>query len=152
MAKYSLTLFALLSLSPAGLFASDAGTDACLKNNKFDKDVNNTHLHCEYSPADGLRKWTITRPEVTKPLTEYPDIVFEPYDRVLVSAQGCVNVGKTVTSPDWRRYVDPEGSWTDRFLHGLIWIPGARIYDKSEYLVTPVGTAPVRILSIAGGA
>jgi hypothetical protein len=103
---------------------------------------------CKPLGAQG-RIWTIIRPDVTKPLTEYPDIVFHNRDRVLVSADGCVNVG--TKTPDWRRYVDPQGSRTDRFFHGLIWIPGARIYDKSEFLVTPVGTAPVRISSIAGG-
>lgn len=105
--------------------------------------------HVDCIPEGVGRKCTISRPDVTRPLTEYPEVEFHSGDRVLVSAQGCVNVG--LTSPDWRRYVDPEGSRTDRFFHGLIWIPGARIYDKSEYLVTPVGTAPVRISSIAGG-
>jgi hypothetical protein len=149
MAKFSLTLFVLLFVSPAWLFATPTDLPVpCAGVNPDGINIGQTHLKCEL--VDGnIHKWTITQPDVTKPLTEYPNIVFHADDRVLVSAEGCVNVG--TKTPDWRRYVDPEGSRTDRFFHGLIWIPGARIYDKSEFLVTPVGTAPIRISSIAGG-
>ncbi len=104
-------------------------------------------LLCE-PQADGVR-WTIERPEVRRHLTVYPDIRFAAGDRVTVRAKGCVNTG---TKPKmWKRYVDPYGNDTDRFYHGLIWIPGARIEHQGERLATPVGTAPVRITGIAGG-
>jgi hypothetical protein len=112
-----------------------------------------SQLHCDDLPG-GVRRWTITRPEVRQRLTEYPDIVFNPGESVLISARGCVNVqggtGKRRKGNDWRRYVDPDGPSTDRSYHGTVWVPGARIVRDGQQLLTPVGTAPVRISSIAG--
>ncbi len=104
-------------------------------------------IWCEQQ-TDGVR-WIVERPEVRRQLTVYPDIRFAPGDRVTVRAKGCVNTGNRPKM--WKRYVDPYGNDTDRFYHGLIWIPGARIEHQGERLVTPVGTAPVRISGIAGG-
>jgi hypothetical protein len=104
---------------------------------------------CDDLPGN-IRKWTIVKPDVSKRLTEYPQITFDRGDSVLVSASGCVNVG--TNKPDWRRYVDPSGNNTDRFFHGLIWIPGARIPHDPQPLVTPVGTGPVPIASVAGSS
>jgi len=107
-------------------------------------------LHCDLLPGD-IRRWTIKRPEVRQRLTEYPEIVFNPGESVLISAHGCVNVkGAGKKGDDWRRYVDPEGTHTDRSFHGTVWVPGARIARDGQLLVTPVGTAPVRISSISG--
>jgi hypothetical protein len=114
----------------------------------FERAIGQTYLRCD-SNGRTLR-WTITRPDVTKQLTEYRDITFSPGDQVLVSAEGCVNVARDPNRHDWRRYVDPEGSDTDRHFHGLIWIPGASVRDNSQLLVTAAGTAPVRISSVSG--
>jgi hypothetical protein len=120
---------------------------------RFDRDIGETHLHCESAAADRkgtTTRWTITRPDVTKQLIEYRDISFTPSDEVLVSAQGCVDVARDPNRHDWRRYVDPEGSNTDRHFHGLIWIPGASVANNSQLLVTAAGTGPVRISSVSG--
>jgi hypothetical protein len=112
-----------------------------------------THLHCESTVPDGngaTIKWIITRPDVTKQLIEYRDITFRQGDQVLVSARGCVDVATDQNKHDWRRYVDPQGSGTDRHFHGLIWIPGASLRDNSQLLFTAAGTAPVRISSVSG--
>jgi hypothetical protein len=86
-------------------------------------------------------------PEVRQRITEYPAIQFHPHETVFVSARGSVRVGKNF----WKRYVDPDGSNTDRYYHGLIWIPGARIRYNNQFLVTPVGTSLVRISSVSPG-
>ena len=111
--------------------------------------LNSIQPRCENLPGN-IRKWRIDRPDVSKRLTEYPQITFDRGDSVLVSASGCVNVG--INKPDWRRFVDPSGNNTDRFYHGLIWIPGARIPHDPQLLVTPVGTGPVPIASVAGSS
>jgi hypothetical protein len=108
-------------------------------------------LHCDNLEPGDIRRWTIKRPEVRQRLTEYPEIVFYPGESVLISARGCVNVkGEGKRGNDWRRYVDPEGTDTDRSFHGTVWVPGARIARDGQLLVTPAGTAPVRISSISG--
>jgi len=113
-----------------------------------------TRLYCQ-SPSDKYSttttiEWTIQNPDATKQLIEYRDITFSPGDQVLVSAKGCVDVARKTNEHDWRRYVDPVGSGTDRHFHGLIWIPGASVRDNSQFLYTAVGTGPVRISSVSG--
>lgn len=120
----------------------------------FERPIGETHLECDYLPdknGDTIR-WQITKPDVTQQLTEYRDITFNVGDQVLVSAEGCVDVSPDLNRHDWRRYVDPQGSNTDRFFHGLIWIPGASVRDTStsQPLFTTAGTGPVRISSISG--
>ena len=126
----------------------------CPGNNpaRFDRDIEQTHLRCDSSSdADAATiQWTITNPDTTKQLIEYRDITFIPGDQVLVSARGCVDVARNTDDHDWRRYVDPEGSGTDRHFHGLIWIPGASVRDNSQLLYTALGTGPVRISSVSG--
>jgi hypothetical protein len=118
----------------------------------FDRYVDQTHLQCEYSDgtSSDMIKWKITKPDVAKQLTDYRDVTFSPGDEVLVSAGGCVDVARKPGKHDWRRYVDPQGGNTDRYFHGLIWIPGASVRENSELLVVPAGTAPVRMSSISG--
>jgi hypothetical protein len=108
-------------------------------------------LKCEQI-QDGI-KWTITKPEVRRRLTEYPDITFEPGQVVSVTAGGCVNTSSRDHS--WRDYVNAaDEQWhfernADRLFHGLIWIPGASIQHRGVQLPTPVGTALVRIAAVA---
>jgi hypothetical protein len=119
---------------------------------RLNRDVGETHLHCDSSSdANGATiQWSITNPDATKQLIEYRDITFSPGDQVLVSARGCVDVARNTDDHDWRRYVDPVGSGTDRHFHGLIWIPGASVRDNSQLLYTAAGTGPVRISSVSG--
>jgi hypothetical protein len=128
------------------LLASRAVLAQCTSDNPlpFDRRIGQTQLHCEYLPEEDLRKWTITRPNVAARMTEYSDISFKPGEYIHVYAQGCVNIGPG-NKTDWRRYVDPEGPGTDRFFHGLIWIPGAR----QQGLSTSAGTAPVPISAVS---
>lgn len=65
----------------------------------------------------------IDRPNVRQRMTEYPMIRFKPGDTITVRAGGCVQTGGA--GHTWKRYVDPIGWESDRYYHGLIWIPGA---------------------------
>ena len=84
-------------------------------------------------------------PGVTQRITQYRQIKFEAGETVFVEAHGCVN---TVVD-GWKRYVDPAGGSTDRYYHGLIWIPQARIMHEGALAITPVGTSLVRISSVS---
>lgn len=64
----------------------------------------------------------IDRPTVTKRRTEYSAITFQPNDRILVQAGGCVQTGGSGAT--WKRFVNPQGPNSDRLYHGLISIPG----------------------------
>lgn len=66
-------------------------------------------------------QFEIAKPDVTHPRVVRSDITFQPGDEVIVHAGGCVNVG----GGDWRDYVAPTGSQSDRLFHGRINIPGA---------------------------
>jgi len=99
--------------------------------------------------SEGTVTWTVTRPEVKRRITEYPEIEFHAGDIVTVSAGGCVDTGgagKTL-----KQYVGPWGIDTDRLYHGLIWIPGAKVIDGDRHLIVPVGTSLVRLASITAG-
>ena len=103
-------------------------------------------ISCE-DLGGGTMKWTIKHPEVRQPLTEYNDIEFRAEDRVTVeAASGCVDTGGHGNT--WKRYVDPSGDNTDRLYHGLIWIPGAKVRNGADLLITPVATFPVRISGV----
>jgi len=144
----------LLYFVPPLLFAGSLCFGQCAEDGArtLDRDVGKTHLHCDSSSdADGTTiHWTITNPDTTKQLIEFRDIAFSPDDQVLVSAKGCVDVARYPGDHDWRRYVDPVGSNTDRHFHGLIWIPGASVRENGQPLYTAAGSGPVRISSVAG--
>lgn len=74
---------------------------------------------------------------MNQPFTAYPNISFQPGDRVWLDAGGCVQTGGS--GKTWKRYVDPDGEAADRRYHGLVFIPG----------VTP---GPVRISGLLGRA
>jgi len=79
---------------------------------------------------------TIQSPDVGQPITEYPNIVFQPHERVVVTAGGCVQTGgfggetwKLYANPDYT-YAAADGTPNDEYngpvlYQGLIWIPGA---------------------------
>ncbi len=108
-------------------------------------------LRCD--EFNGDRYWTITRPAINQRLTDYPDITFKPGQIVsIVDVHGYVNVGAATNK--WKKYDAPEDDfWSterdiDRLYHGLIWIPGARLYRSGQTFSVPAGTAPVRILGV----
>jgi hypothetical protein len=96
--------------------------------------------------SNNIVTWKISRPEVRRRITEYPEIDFRPNDIVRVDASGCVDPGGVGNT--WKQYVNPSGLNTDRLYHGLIWIPGAEVVDGKKQLIVPVGTSLVRIASI----
>jgi hypothetical protein len=65
--------------------------------------------------------WRIDQPNVKQHITEYPQIRFQPRDRITIDAGGCVQTGGL--GPTWKLYVHPSGGDADRLFHGLIWIP-----------------------------
>jgi uncharacterized repeat protein (TIGR01451 family) len=67
--------------------------------------------------------WRIDSPDVTRPRQLIPQIVFQPFDEVVVRAGGCAQTGGA--GDTWKRYVNPSGGATDRLYHGRIFIPGA---------------------------
>jgi hypothetical protein len=75
----------------------------------------------------------IDQPEVRRPFTDYPTIVFRPGDVVRIKADGCVQTGGRGRT--WKRYVDPSGPNADRLYHGLILIPGMRGLTRIKDLV-----------------
>jgi hypothetical protein len=70
-----------------------------------------------------LDLWDISKPNVRRMMTEYPQITFREGDRVTVTANGCVQTGGK--GDTWKRYIDPKGPNADRLYHGLVWVPGA---------------------------
>lgn len=79
-------------------------------------------------PDDGhMVVWRIDQPDLTKPRTLYPSVIFKKYDEVIVHAGGCVDTGGILPSINrtWKRYVNPTGRDADRLYHGRISIPGA---------------------------
>src|ERR1043165_2448492 len=89
------------------------------------------HTLISYAQGDGQisrevkgnkESWRIRQPNVRQHITPYPQIRFQPGDRITIEAGGCVQtggIGKT-----WKHYVNPRGPNADRLYHGLIWIPG----------------------------
>jgi hypothetical protein len=67
--------------------------------------------------------WRIDEPDVTRPMVEFPQISFVPGDKVTVSGGGCVQTGGY--GDTWKRYIDPLGSNSDQYYHGMVLIPGA---------------------------
>jgi hypothetical protein len=65
----------------------------------------------------------IDEPDVRQPIEEFRSVRFQPGDRVIVDAGGCVQTGGAGRT--WKRYVDPRGPNSNRLYHGLIMIPGA---------------------------
>jgi hypothetical protein len=55
-------------------------------------------------------------------ITEYPQIRFQPGDRITIDAGGCVQTGGAGRT--WKLYVHPTGPNADHLYHGLVWIPG----------------------------
>jgi len=90
----------------------------------------------------------IDQPDVKHSVTSYPAVTFKPGDRVVVQAAGCVQTGGH--GKTWKRYVNPSGANSDRFYHGLIFIPGITLGEKldristriNQTLVIPAGVAP----------
>jgi hypothetical protein len=66
--------------------------------------------------------YRIDKPDVRVAEKEYPNIQFEPGDRVIVLAGGCVQRGGS--GDTWKRYVDPRGENSDKYYFGKIYIPG----------------------------
>ena len=67
--------------------------------------------------------WVIERPDVRRRLTRYRQIRFQPGDRVVVRAHGCVN--RKGSGNTTYRYVNPVGPQGNGRYSGLIYIPGA---------------------------
>jgi hypothetical protein len=96
-------------------------------------------------PAPDHPYYEITQPIVNTRLAAYPQIHFNPGDRVTVlEAGGCVNTGGS--GKTWKDYVSPKGAEAARLYHGLIWIPGAAQDGK----FVPEGSAPMRIEGAVG--
>src|SRR5712691_8770113 len=75
-----------------------------------------------HTPKGNGETWRIDEPNVRQHITPYPNIRFQPGDRVTITAGGCVQTGGA--GQTWKRYVDPRGPNADRLYHGLIQIPG----------------------------
>jgi hypothetical protein len=73
------------------------------------------------------RHYRIDKPNVTQPLTEYPDIKFNNGDVVTISAGGCVQTQNHGNGKSWKRYVNPsgDGDASKQYYHGTMWVPGA---------------------------
>lgn len=85
------------------------------------KDV--TTFHTSAIPGGGEELvWRILRPNVSERDTVYNAISFVAGDTIRINAGGCVQTGGHGNT--WKRYVDPSGPDSDRYYHGLIWIPG----------------------------
>jgi hypothetical protein len=66
--------------------------------------------------------WRVDEPNVKQHITEYPQIRFQPGDRITIDAGGCVQTGGAGRT--WKLYVHPTGPNADHLYHGLVWIPG----------------------------
>lgn len=96
---------------------------------------------------------TIQNPVVTKRLTQYASVRFQPGDTIRISARGCVNTfqlrkalnAATTRPPNiaqtWRRYVTPLGPESQRLYFGTLFIPG--VTASSE---------PIRSVTASNGA
>ncbi len=76
---------------------------------------------CGNRSIQGTIHCTIDQPNVTRPETEYPTVLFAPGDIVDVVADGCVQTGGAGNT--WKRYVNPSGPNSATLYHGLIRIP-----------------------------
>jgi hypothetical protein len=94
-----------------------------------------------WNPAPNVIVWHIDRPNVTRCLTEYPNIRFLPGDVVAIEAGGwCQTGGSGLTC---KRYVDPRGrvGGLDDQYFGLIKIPGITDQFPSSPVVRVPGLA-----------
>jgi hypothetical protein len=94
--------------------------------------------------APNTDTWRIDEPNVKQHVTPYPQIKFQPGDKVTIQAGGCVQTGGSGNT--WKRYVNPSGPNADRLYHGLIWIPGL-IGGRAATGVPP---DPKRIVAYTG--
>ena len=97
--------------------------------------------------------FTINQPNVTQPVTDYPQYTFQPGDVVYVTAGGCVQTTGALTARKARLYVNPS-SPTDyplelKFL-GRIWIPGATM--GLETIDSVINRSPVVVATPPPGA
>jgi len=76
-----------------------------------------------HTVSGNTETWRIDEPDVTKKITEFQQIRFQPGDKVRVIAGGCVQTGGW--GKTWKRYVDPLGANSDKLYHGMVLIPGA---------------------------
>jgi hypothetical protein len=97
----------------------------------------------------------IDRPRVDVPSYTLDTPVLQNGDRVeITDAGGCVQTGGSGRT--WKRYVDPSGSGSDHFYHGLIYVPGAmehptRIHDVLKRDLVAAGGAAGSPLNIQLG-
>ena len=98
------------------------------------------------SSTPGTTVCRIDEPVVNKQLTDYPQVTFQPGDKVNVTAGGCVQTGGHGAT--WKRYVNPSGPNSNRLYWGTISIPGAtaglvRVSDAmGKTLTVATGIAP----------
>jgi hypothetical protein len=109
------SVFAALSIAAVGV-VSFRGSSYVARAQGTDEKI--TH-----SSNGNAENWRIDRPNVKQHLTPYRQITFRPGDRITIQADGCVQTGGT--GDTWKRYVNPSGSNTGSYYHGLIQIPGA---------------------------
>jgi hypothetical protein len=98
-----------------------------------------THkLHFDTPPVD---IWRVDEPDVNSRESTYPEIQFQPGDKVqIIDAGGCCQTGGVGNT--WKRWVNPSGPNSEGLYHGLIKVPGmpalARVQDISnQVLVVP---------------
>jgi hypothetical protein len=85
--------------------------------------------------------WQVEEPEVKMRESTYPEIQFQPGDRVqIIDAGGCCQTGGSGRT--WKRWVNPSGPNSGALYHGLIKVPGmaglTRVQDVgNQVLVVP---------------
>ena len=114
------------TLAIAALLAGLPGTSTALQGEQISHTIDGT-----------METWRIDEPNVAEKLEEFPQIVFQPSDGVIVSSGGCVQTGGSGLT--WKRYLDPAGPSSDQLYHGLIQIPG-------------IHSAPVRTAGVVATA
>lgn len=73
------------------------------------------------TPRPGTIVYRIERPNVKQAITDYPQVSFEPGDRITLDAGGCVQTGGRGRT--WKRYVNPSGSGAELYYSGTVSIP-----------------------------
>ncbi len=99
---------------------------------------------CPDRTKTGVFRCDISKPIVNQPEWVRQDVQFAPGDIVYVGGEGCVQTGGS--GPTWKRYVNPSGDNSDRFYHGQVMIPSARLPG------TDVGNSLTRIRDVVGRA
>src|ERR1051325_158363 len=111
-ARFALVAVVLVLMGVAAFYQSD---NALVSYAQGDGQVS-------HEVKGNKESWRIRQPNVRQFLTPYPQIRFQPGDRITIEAGGCVQtggIGKT-----WKQYVNPKGPNAVQLYHGLIWIPG----------------------------